>query len=406
MKLRVMSSRKASPQFTFFVMIVAVLALFRAYVVITNKQFINREIGGKQSELFFTYQEGEKVLLYLDNSGRYAAEQTAYELALKGGYDISPCGVHEGYVLWTTKSKECFPEMEDIEQRFEDIFSKKLTDYTKLPNIGDVSNQYMLKFAQKQIVAMPSYELDIVAMPSDNFNPLKTYQLDLTVLRGKPISYKEQTIEANPQVIPQPLVPSPDISSDINAVLPIDISVINSMMSRSPPYNYGISSCFEDRYLEAQEDPRISRYHKGLDFPCAVGTEVRAFADGEIISANSNAGAYGVQMIIEHGFEGTEDKFYTVYGHLSRMIVNDGARVKAGDVIALSGNTGDSSGPHLHFELRLFANSGNNAFNPLCFDYGLFGRIKALDMAGTGYCQFAECEWYTGLKERFERIVQ
>lgn len=88
-----------------------------------------------------------------------------------------------------------------------------------------------------------------------------------------------------------------------------------------------------------------SRRHTGLDMATSSGSSVRAVADGTIVSATW-AGSYGWRVIVRHT-DGTE----SWYCHLSHFEQRSG-KVKAGDVIAASGNTGNSSGPHLHLEIR------------------------------------------------------
>lgn len=95
--------------------------------------------------------------------------------------------------------------------------------------------------------------------------------------------------------------------------------------------------------------------HSGIDFACAVGTTVQSGAAGTVVSATkSNAanGGYGMYMEVDHG-----DGFKTLYGHLSGFIASVGETVTAGQAIAKSGNTGFSTGPHLHFSL--FKNNGH-----------------------------------------------
>lgn len=86
-------------------------------------------------------------------------------------------------------------------------------------------------------------------------------------------------------------------------------------------------------------------YHTGVDFAVPVGTDVLAVADGKIEAANWGA-AYGTQLVqkVEGG--------WVIYAHLSKALVKAGDVVKKGQHIGESGNTGNSSGPHLHFEMR------------------------------------------------------
>jgi murein DD-endopeptidase MepM/ murein hydrolase activator NlpD len=86
-------------------------------------------------------------------------------------------------------------------------------------------------------------------------------------------------------------------------------------------------------------------YHTGVDYAVPVGTDVLAVADGKIENA-SWGNSYGTQLV--QSCEGG----YFIYAHLSSTLVKPGDKVKAGQVIAKSGNTGNSTGPHLHVELR------------------------------------------------------
>jgi murein DD-endopeptidase MepM/ murein hydrolase activator NlpD len=86
-------------------------------------------------------------------------------------------------------------------------------------------------------------------------------------------------------------------------------------------------------------------YHTGIDVACKVGTDIIAVADGKIEKATWGA-SYGTQLVqrVEGG--------WVIYAHLSKALVKPGDKVTKGQHIAESGNTGNSSGPHLHFEMR------------------------------------------------------
>ncbi|SNS80009.1 transglycosylase family protein [Actinacidiphila glaucinigra] len=89
-----------------------------------------------------------------------------------------------------------------------------------------------------------------------------------------------------------------------------------------------------------------SGYHTGQDFTVATGTSVKAVAEGTVVEAGWG-GAYGYQVVIRH-----HDGMYTQYGHLSSLTVRAGQSVAAGRQIGRSGSTGNTTGPHLHFEVR------------------------------------------------------
>ncbi|HIW64504.1 MAG TPA: peptidoglycan DD-metalloendopeptidase family protein [Candidatus Stackebrandtia excrementipullorum] len=90
---------------------------------------------------------------------------------------------------------------------------------------------------------------------------------------------------------------------------------------------------------------RGGEMHYGTDFAAAEGADNYAAADGTVVQAGSNGG-YGLGITIEHA-----NGVVTVYGHHSKLLVDVGDKVKAGDTIGLAGSTGDVTGPHLHFEV-------------------------------------------------------
>ena len=90
----------------------------------------------------------------------------------------------------------------------------------------------------------------------------------------------------------------------------------------------------------------VRRFHAGMDFSAPVGTDVFATGNAKVVFTGWKQG-YGNTVELDHGFGYT-----TLYAHLYKIIVRKGQSVKRGDVIALVGNTGKSTGPHLHYEVR------------------------------------------------------
>ena len=89
------------------------------------------------------------------------------------------------------------------------------------------------------------------------------------------------------------------------------------------------------------------RPHEGIDLTAPTGTDIYATGDGIVTKARRTSGGYGNLVTIDHGFG-----FETRYGHMHRIEVKEGDEVKRGQVIGTVGNTGESAGPHLHFEVR------------------------------------------------------
>ena len=100
--------------------------------------------------------------------------------------------------------------------------------------------------------------------------------------------------------------------------------------------------------------PRRNRFHYGTDIGLAYGDTVVAVFDGTIRIVDYERRGYGHYIVIRH-----QNGLESVYAHFSRVLVEIGQEVKAGDPIGLGGSTGRSSGPHLHFELRFLGNAFN-----------------------------------------------
>ena len=90
----------------------------------------------------------------------------------------------------------------------------------------------------------------------------------------------------------------------------------------------------------------IRRFHEGIDLLCNYGSEVRASGDGKVVAVERRAG-FGLVVEIDHGFG-----YRTIYAHLSKSLVKKGNSVTRGQKIAKSGNSGLSTGPHLHYEVH------------------------------------------------------
>ncbi|MCY0922394.1 LysM peptidoglycan-binding domain-containing M23 family metallopeptidase [Streptomyces sp. H27-G5] len=103
-----------------------------------------------------------------------------------------------------------------------------------------------------------------------------------------------------------------------------------------------------------------SGYHTGVDFIASSGTTVKAVGAGTVVSAGWG-GAYGNEVVIRHA-----DGRYSQYGHMSSLSVSTGQSVTPGQRIGLSGSTGNSSGPHLHFEIRTGPSYGSDV-DPLAY---------------------------------------
>ncbi len=107
--------------------------------------------------------------------------------------------------------------------------------------------------------------------------------------------------------------------------------------------------------VNSQYGPRWYRWHHGVDLKLDIGDPVRSVFDGVVRIAKYNRGGYGYYVVVRH-----ENGLETLYAHLSQFTVHVGDELKAGDMVGYGGNTGRSTGPHLHFEVRY----RGHAFDP------------------------------------------
>ena len=147
---------------------------------------------------------------------------------------------------------------------------------------------------------------------------------------------KTDSIEVAKENISNKIEETESVIGEVQGIKLATLPVTGIISSR-----YGVSSSIR------------SSTHTGLDIAASSGTPISVVSDGTVISA-AYTGAYGNLVKVDHG-NGVE----TWYAHTSKMYVTAGQSVKAGDIIAAVGTTGNSTGPHLHFEIRINGNHVN-----------------------------------------------
>jgi len=124
-----------------------------------------------------------------------------------------------------------------------------------------------------------------------------------------------------------------------------------NLLSSSPPTTHplGTATFTVSSGFGRMHHPitKAERMHKGIDFKAPAGTPVKAGGEGIVKTVNLHKGGYGIHVVIDHG-----DGFETLYAHLSEALVKEGQEVAPGQLIGKVGNTGASTGPHLHYEVR------------------------------------------------------
>ena len=123
-----------------------------------------------------------------------------------------------------------------------------------------------------------------------------------------------------------------EMLASIPAILPVSLKEAHQVSSS---YGYRMHPIY-----------KTMKFHAGMDFTGAIGTPIYATGNGLVVESQFDKG-YGRHVIIDHGFS-----YKTMYAHMEKIVVKKGQTVKRGDVIGYLGNTGLSTGPHLHYEVR------------------------------------------------------
>lgn len=137
------------------------------------------------------------------------------------------------------------------------------------------------------------------------------------------------------------------LRADREIVIPVDGNVFSEEVTLPDEHDDGekLDSWPVNGVVSSEFGRRWGRMHKGIDIAANTGEPIRAVGDGVVVFAGDR-GTYGNAVIINHG-----DGLRTLYAHASRVEVSAGQKVKAGEIVARVGNTGRSTGPHLHFEV-------------------------------------------------------
>ena len=158
-------------------------------------------------------------------------------------------------------------------------------------------------------------DITITQIITENAEEINTHELEVA---KNNVAEKTQTVDKTEEI------------ANINGIEIATLPITGTISSR-----YGVSSRIR------------SSTHTGLDIAASTGTPIKVIADGTVTSAQYT-GSYGYLVKVDHG-NGVE----SWYAHTSKMYVKAGDEVKAGDVIAAVGSTGNSTGPHLHLEIRI-----------------------------------------------------
>ena len=211
--------------------------------------------------------------------------------------------------------------------------------------LGELQARMMRLDAQSQRLAKLAGEKDKQGTNKPNLQPESNL---LPANRGGPLVNAHPMTEPDLQAAILELTQAVDARDDSLSGLEAKIlqqSVLKDMLPNSSPINAAYNSSSYGWRIDPFNGNKA--FHEGLDFTANTGTPIRAAADG-IVSASERTPDYGNIVKIEHG-AGLE----TRYAHASKLLVKVGERVVKGQVVAEVGSTGRSTGPHLHYEIRL-----------------------------------------------------
>ena len=219
--------------------------------------------------------------------------------------------------------------------------------------LGELQARIMRLDAQNERLAALAGEKDMKITNQPNAQSLKKSELKTKQGNmGGPFISSKPMSEPDLQAAILALTEAVDIRDDYLSSLEAKIlqkSVLKDMLPNSSP----VDAAFNSSSYGWRTDPfnGDKAFHEGLDFTANMGTAIKAAADGIVLTAEQTPD-YGKIVKINHG-SGLE----TRYAHASKLLVKPGERVVKGQIVAQVGSTGRSTGPHLHYEIRLNGNS-------------------------------------------------
>lgn len=277
------------------------------------------------------------IVIYLYN--RFFPRPTDIEANKK--YDV----LRENYKVINGKLKTLQEQMAELEKRDNEVY-RSIFEANPVPDSARAKLIEQKKEIDKvNVISDDDLEIDI-AKQLNNMAARVAYQFNSYDAIARLIKNQDAKLACIPAIQP----------------------VSNKQLNR-------IASGFGMRIDPVYGTPKM---HKGLDFTAPQGTPIYATGDGTIEIAGSSEGGYGNHVVINHGYG-----YETLYGHMFRVKVRSGQRVKRGEVIGWVGSTGKSTGPHCHYEVHI----NGQEVDPVYFFYNdlnaeQYDRI--LKIAATG----------------------
>ncbi len=310
----------------------------------SEKDFDDFELGLK--DVNFS-EEVEIVEAYLPQSRLSTLEQAMDEV-IKEQETVGEYTIVSGDTLSEIAIKVNIPLDKIVE-----LNSDRLEDENSTIRVGD-----------KLVITVPEPELSVERMEENYYE--ETYDAEIIYIENNDWYTNQTVVHQQPRAGFRKIVADvsylndKEVSREIlkEEILMEAVPKIVERGTKIPPtYIKPISGGRQTSGFGPRKAPKkgASTYHKGVDWAVPTGTSVYASCGGTVAKAGWGSG-YGYVVYIDH-----EDGRQTRYGHLSKVLVKSGQKVKQGERIALSGNTGVSTGPHLHFEILI----NGSQVNPL-----------------------------------------
>ena len=246
---------------------------------------------------------------------------------------------------------------EKIRKAEEIYYRRQMGLPTSSKTLNEGRKTYLGSKIVLELLIILNLSLIIVAIQNKEFiftaeflEMISQYNINLT--EGvKSLIESEETentlLEETNEVVTQNVLPINDVVPNLEdassiSQMELDIEKIKESYSFEKPINGTVTSVFGARESIYQN---VSGYHTGVDIGAEKGTSIKSVVSGRVILV-SNKGDYGKHVKIE------TDKMQTLYAHCSKILVEEGDYVNIGQEIAKVGSTGNSTGPHLHFEIK------------------------------------------------------
>lgn len=273
-------------------------------------------------------------------------------------YEVTIAGEKLGYIKEIDEFKKLIEE-EIISQEGEYIANVSLAEEPEyklklLKRINNLNEDELIKKI-KTTNTVITYKYYEVALNNETKSYVKTLEEAEKVVNEIKKEFAEYDLELNLQINEKYTESIENVNTNPIEIATANVesaakvikenkealAIINNVKLSALPVTGRITS----RYGEKSSLRRGA--HTGLDIACTTGTDIEVVSNGTVIFAGKK-GSYGNLIIVEHG-NGVE----TWYGHCSKLYAKVGDSVIAGDIIAAVGSTGNSTGPHLHFEIRI-----------------------------------------------------